>query len=168
MRILVFPGHVVATDCDVETQVERDIERAGVFRGVRRSEVVNGVVVTAINVVFELAFLPFDGVGMPFVAAIHVGDALFVAVVAFAIAGAPVGIGGNFDLPVVIAVFVVDVAAGFKDVDFATTRPATVFGFVRTHPECRPQAAVFGIRHFQPCFKVAVSPRLFALGLHEA
>ena len=168
VRILVFPGHVVATDCDVEAQVERDVERAGVISGVRRSEVINSVVVTAINVVFELAFLPFDGIGVPFVAAIHVGDALFVAVVAFAVASAPVSIGGNFDLPIVIAVFVVDVAAGFEDVYFATARPATIFGFVRTHPECRPQAAVFGIRHFQPCFKVAVSPRLFALGLHEA
>ena len=168
VRILVFPGHVVATDCDVEAQVERDVERAGVISGVRRSEVVNGVVVTAINVVFEFAFLPFDGIGVPFVAAIHVGDALFVAVVAFAVAGAPVGISGDFDLPVVIAVFVVDVAAGFKDVYFATARPATIFGFVGAHPECRPQAAVFGIRHFQPCLKVAVSPRLLALGLHEA
>ena len=80
----------------------------------------------------------------------------------------PVGIGGDFDLPVVIAVFVVDVAAGFKDIYFATARPATIFGFVRAHPECRPQAAVFGIRHFQPCFKVAVSPRLFVARFDEA
>ena len=85
VRILVFPGHVVAADRNVEAQVERDVERAGVLSGVRRSEVINGVVVATIHVVFEFAFLPFDGIGVPFVAAIHVGDALFVAVVAFAV-----------------------------------------------------------------------------------
>ena len=75
---------VGATDSKVEAQVERDVEGAGVFCGIRCLEIIHGVVMLAVHIVFEFAFLPFDGVGVPFAGVFDVGDALLVAVCTFA------------------------------------------------------------------------------------